>query len=293
MEIRIKVMFAFILLVALTISAFAGQNQAAQAKVVKIVLKDGSELVGTIESEDAVSLKFRTLSNVEMVITRDQIESIEGQASLRRGGKFISIDPNSTRLFFAPTARPLKSGQGYFADYELFFPYFAIGVTDFLALGGGMTLFPGAEYQLYYLAPKISPLRLDKFSLAGGVLFMGATSSAWDFGNFGIVYGVGTYGSRSQGLTVGVGWGFSGEEIANNPILLLGGEIQLSNNVKLLTENWIIFGGRYSPVSFGIRFFGKNLAADIGLIYPADLETHGFPFIPWLGFAYNFGSPKK
>jgi len=41
-----------------------------------------------------------------------------------------------------------------------------------------------------------------------------------------------------------------------------------------------------------VRFFGEDLAADLGFIYPAGSKITGFPFIPWLGFVYNFGTAK-
>ena len=46
-------------------------------------------------------------------------------------------------------------------------------------------------------------------------------------------------------------------------------------------------------LSFGIRFFGERLSADLGFFYPmseGEGISEGFPFIPWLGFAYNFGN---
>jgi hypothetical protein len=120
-----------------------------------------------------------------------------------------------------------------------------------------------------------------------GLLYINALGS--NFSGGGIVYGVGTYGSSDQALTVGLGWGFAGGEIANKPILLLGGEIRLSNSIKLISENWIPPGTDLVVYSFGIRFFGESLAADLGFIRPSKMETSGFPFIPWVGFAYNFG----
>ena len=50
-------------------------------------------------------------------------------------------------------------------------------------------------------------------------------------------------------------------------------------------------GGDVHLLSGGIRFFGENLAADFALIFPLTGEgIEGFPFLPWIGFAYNFGS---
>ena len=56
-------------------------------------------------------------------IPQSQIREIReiGQFSLKKG-EYWFPNPNTTRLFFAPTARTLEKGDGYFADYYLFFP---------------------------------------------------------------------------------------------------------------------------------------------------------------------------
>lgn len=57
---------------------------------------------------------------------------------------------------------------------------------------------------------------------------------------------------------------------------MLGGELRISNSIKFI-------------LSLGIRFFSENLAADLGFVLPAGSRIKGFPFIPWVGFTYNFG----
>src|SRR5687768_16544543 len=37
---------------------------------------------------------------------------------------------DDTRLFLAPTGRPLRGGEGYFSDHWIFFPGLAYGVSD-------------------------------------------------------------------------------------------------------------------------------------------------------------------
>ncbi len=71
--------------------------------------------------------------------------------------------------------------------------------------------------------------------------------------------------------------------------LILGGDVQLSNSVKLISENYIPIGTEDGSLlySFGIRFFGDNLSADLGFFGVTE-ETEGWPFAPWVGFAYNF-----
>jgi hypothetical protein len=82
----------------------------------------------------------------------------------------------------------------------------------------------------------------------------------------GILYGVGTLGLADKALTLGLGWGFAGGEISNEPVLMLGGELQLSNSFKLMTENWFPPGTDIAIVSFGLRFFGENLSADLAMV---------------------------
>lgn len=255
----------------------------------RMALIDGSELMGSIETEEPDTIRFRTAGGLLLSMPRAQIRSITALPGRFEGGKYLRPDPNRTRLLFAPTARPLESGQGYFSAYEVFFPFLAYGVGYNLTLAGGMSLFPGASAQLFYLAPKVTAYNSEKLSLAGGVLYLNATTGLEDFDGAGIVYCVGTYGSSDAAATVGLGWGFFGDDFANDPIVMLGGELRVSSSVKLVSENWFPPGSEAYPLSLGVRFFGDRLAADLALIYPAGVETEGFPFVPWLGFAYNFG----
>jgi hypothetical protein len=90
---------------------------------------------------------------------------------------------------------------------------------------------------------------------------------------------------------VGLGWGFSGSDISNNPVFILGGELRVSNSIKLITENWFPPSSDVQLISIGLRFLGDRLAADFGLWYPAGGDPEGFPFLPWIVFSYNFGNP--
>ena len=96
----------------------------------------------------------------------------------------------------------------------------------------------------------------------------------------GIIYGVGSYGDQNVSATAGLGWGFYGSKTADKPILMLGREVRISNNFKFITENWIPPNSDIVILSFGIRFFGENLAANLGFIHPTISGWEGFPFIP-------------
>ncbi|MEX1055965.1 MAG: hypothetical protein WED81_08030, partial [Rhodothermales bacterium] len=124
----------------------------------------------------------------------------------------------------------------------------------------------------------------------GAGAFVG-TSTGFD-GAGGLFFGIVTYGESDKSITAGAGFGFLESEFSTRPILLLAGEYQLSNSIKLISENYLVPGyGDAALLSGGIRFFGDRLSADLALMTLPVLisDTDGFPFIPWLGFAYNFG----
>lgn len=285
-----SVVFLFLIIGIAAPQFSSSQSDSLTHHPTKVTLRDGSELIGTIIGRDSASVQFTTSGGISMTIPHTEIQSTERLSGTVVGRTYVRWDPNNTRLFFAPTARPLRSGQGYFSAYQIFFPFLAFGIGNYAVLAGGMSLFPGASSQLVYFAPKIIPIQTEKFHAAAGMLYIASTTGNSD--GAGIYYGVVSFGDQKASVTGGLGWGFSGNETADKPILLLGGEYRLSNSTKLITENWIIPDSDADIISFGLRFFGDNIAADLGFIRITGFETEGFPFIPWLGFAYNFGTTK-
>jgi hypothetical protein len=274
-----KILFVIVLFGLLFTTKILGQDSTS---VYRITLEDDSEFIGKIISENDGMMIFRTLSGTEIKVAIAKITDKEKLEGSWDGSNFVKQDPNSSRLLFAPTARTLKAGKGYFADYELFLPFVAVGLTDFITISGGVSLIPGAKEQLLYFAPKIALVQDTYGGLSAGVFYMHIEKHS-----FGIAYGVGTYGSRTAGVTFGLGYGFADGEFAKSPVVMLGGEAQLSNSVKLVSENWIFPEIKGALISFAVRFFGDHLAADFGLMTSTEAEG-SFPFVPWLGFCYNF-----
>jgi len=264
-------------------SSMFSQQDTTEIEMIRLELKNGSTIVGDVIEENDSTLVIRTLSNIEMKIPKENIterEFIKGQIV---EDEFWNSDPNKTRMFFAPTGRSLKAGKGYFSVYEIFFPFIAVGLTDWLTLSGGMSLLPGADKQLFYFAPKITPIQTTDFDASLGILYI----TIPDEQGAGIGYGVATYGNEKASLTLGLGFGFSGDEFEDRPIVVIGGDVRISKSVKFISENWIVLAGDVNLFSFGVRFFGENIAADFGLVF-SNKSGSGFPFLPWLGFAYNF-----
>lgn len=275
--------------ICLPVRALSSDDNSDADKAYRVVLVDGSTIIGKIQSENPDSLKLVTLSGVSMTIERDKISKLIPLSGSIVGGVYRRTDPNYTRLLYSSTARSLKHGQGYISLYELFFPFAAIGIMDFITFGAGISLLPGIEEQLFFLAPKVTFLHAENLDLAGGILnisLLGDQSSE----GIGIIYGVGTFGSRFTAATIGLGWGYAGDETTEEPIVMLGGELQVSNSFKLITENWFPPYSDFALLMFGFRFFGERFSSDIGFMRFTEVDLEGWPFFPWVNFVYNFGN---
>ena len=251
---------------------------------------DGSTHIGKIVKKTANEIEFKTdLMTVTIPISKvKKIKQIP--ISSMRNGEYWFANPNTTRLYFAPTARMLKKGKGYFSDYYIFFPGVAYGITDNITIGGGISLFPGVSMkdQLFYFLPKVGTQITKRVNLAVGALVAKVPSA--DI-TAGILYGVGTYGTTETSITAGVGYGFVYDDddsaTTDKPMLMLGAEKRLLKHLALVTENWL-FPGIDQPLgSYGIRLFGEKLSVDLAFFTPLG-EDYFFPGLPYIDFVFHF-----
>lgn len=290
MNIFRRCLLAGCILLVVSAAPASTADSSATGELVRIELKDGNSFVGVVHRESPDSLLILLPSGTEIPLPKSLVASRTRVDAEVKDGTLVRLDPNRSRLLFAPTARPVRQGTGYIAFYEIFFPYFAVGIGDILTLAGGISLVPGATDQLFYIGPKISvPLGGGGSYLALGGHYASVFSASSE--GVGVLYGVGTFGSHTAALTIGGGYGYVESQFSESPLLILGGEAQLSGSVKLITENWFPVGSDVSILGLGIRFFGERLSADFGLYYfLSDDSSEGFPFLPWLSFAFLLGS---
>jgi hypothetical protein len=244
-----------------------------------LTMRDGSSLVGRIVSVRADTVDFQTGIGLVPVAIRDISEIRESEAGRMHEGQYWFANPNSTRLFFAPTGQMQKKGEGYFSDYELFFPGFAYGVTDNFSVGGGVSIFPtGVDQQVYYFTPKVGMSFGDQVHLAAGLLVAGTKG-----GTGGVGYGAGTFGDGDASLTVGLGYGFAGGQIANKPVAMLGGEKRVSRRIALVSENYLLPTRDNNVVySFGVRFMGEKLTTDLAIFNISGSDIIGLPYVDFV-----------
>lgn len=288
---HIAKLLRLLVLLLLSVPVARAQEFHPGPDTVRVVLTDGSSHLGVLKAETDTTYTFQTLAGIEMQIPRGSVRRFEAVDGLFRGGKFLRPDPNATRLLFAPTARPLGHGRGYVADYQILFPFVAVGVGPNVSLAGGVSIVPFSPWQMAYVAPKVTLLDRDRISVAIGVLAGTVIGEESGSGFGGIGYGLVTYGSRLTSVTIGGGPTFSSGGDPNTVLLVIAGETQLSNNIKLITENYVVPSEENGYLlSGGVRFFGERLATDFGFITNLSLfDEGGWPLAPWLGFAYNWG----
>ena len=261
-------------------------NAAAADTTYEVRLKDGSTVVGRIESRSDNGIVLITTAGIRMEIPTASILDMRIARGRVVDGEYWTGDPNKTRLFFAPTARAVGNGQGYVGTYFVLLPFIAYGVGNHLTLAGGAPLLFG-QIQPIYIAPKLTIRETPKSAFAVGVLsVIGVDDDFME--SFGIAYGMGTFGSIDNALTAGVGFGYAGDDVAGQPVLMFGGEMRAGRRTKFITENYFVAGETGALISGGLRILGDRLSVDVGMggILAGD---GGGCCLPIVNFAYSFG----
>lgn len=287
----------WLLLLVAQAAPAAAQEPATLAvsdTVWEVRLADGTALIGRVVVATAERVTIETAAGARVDVARAQIRSVRLAQGRIVDGEYWFADPNHTRLFLiSSTGRMLERGTGYVSAFMVFIPFVAYGVTDYFTLAGGTPLIPGVLGRVVYVAPKVRVLHTPRFDAAAGVLafFMPEEFA----GSVGILYGVGTYGSRDHALTGGAGWGFvlgAGEsEISDRPVIMLGGETRVARAVKLVTENFFIPGETGTLLSGGVRLFGERISVDLG--FAGFVESGSLHWFPAGNFVYNFGQRRS
>ena len=288
---------ALVLLLALVLPARSVRAQdttstanlrpTPDSEVVVLVLRDGSTLVGRVLEVTPTTVRVAS-SFGESTVARGEIREVQRRPrAALHGGELWPEDPSRTRLFFAPTGRTLRAGETYFADAYVLFPSVQVGLSDDISIGAGMSLVPGlsVDEQVFYVTPKLRVYSTPTFSLSAGALVAGVGRISSD-SPFGVLYGVGTYGSEDASLTAGAGWGFQQSTTSQHAVIVLGGSTRTTRNVALVTENYFYTGGgTVGLLSGGVRMMSERIAVDLAGF--TTTELNGIP-VPYVSFLYKF-----
>ena len=262
----------------------------------KIELLDGTRLTGTIilENDSVIVMELQGMG--ELKIRKDKIDKmipLDGSPELKKS--FWFKNPNATRLLFAPTAIPLRKGEGYYQNIYIVGNMFNYGVVDNFSIGGGFDFitmfgrFDGEWNPVLNFNAKTGFKVSDNFHAGAGGLYMTQVNEF----SAGILYGLGTVGSYNNNFTTGLGWGFVDGTFEQKPFIMLGGMARLSEKVWFISENWIApvntDSKYYLVVSYGVRFSGKRMSVDLAFINSKDIVEAIIIGIPYVDFVIKFG----
>ena len=272
-----------------------------------VSLTSGTAFAGLLVGLTLEELTFETPDLGRLTVARAAVRTIREAGAvpgLAAGRPDYYDIGNGSRYFFGPSGRNLRQGEGTVQDVSLYFVGGNYGLTNNLSVGGYVSLIPGLglQNQLLVLTPKLSiPFRAD-VSLGAGVLFMRIP----DFDNNGNGYGVGllygavTKGSADNNVTLGVGYGFAGNDVGSTPTLLISGQRRISRKVSLITENYLVasnnavLGGLY-----GIKLNWQRTSFGMAALYAAYFDNSSTEFLTsyivpvYLDFTFRFGKPYQ
>ncbi|MFC2087069.1 hypothetical protein ACFLSA_02770 [Bacteroidota bacterium] len=256
-----------------------------------IILSNGNKLNGTIIAKRMNDFDFNTSLGV-ITLKANQIhkmKKIEGMAIVE--GEYIFPNPNATRYFFAPSAIPLKKGEGYYQNAYVIANSANYGLEKNFSLGGGLLL-PVAVY----ITPKLG-FEVAKNFYAGGGALLGLFPEAT---GAGILYGLVTYGSIENNITLGTGYGFLSGEKTDKPIVTVNGMVRAGRKIAFVTENWFVTINEHNDItdteeyvykgffSYGARFMWDRFTIDAAFINGSEIVDI-FPIgIPYIDFVVKF-----
>lgn len=268
---------------------------AQSGDVRRVILIDGTVLVGTVADESADPLVVRTREGTEVRIPRDRVAEVLDLIA----GRFTRTDPTRTRLVFSPTGRTIgQRGQTRLGVLAVLTPQVTYAVADRVDIGGSAIIaFGGGGGGVVVPGVKAQVVRAPGVDIAIGTALTVpfSTSTSFDGAYLLSPYVAATLGSEITSATVAVtgfigGTASSGDfNIAEGVLLSLGGETQISDRIKLLGEVLVPVAEGASGTLFlpGIRFFGDRFSADVfGVVLISEGDVTGFA--PIASFTYRF-----
>ena len=252
-----------------------------------IELRSGTIFNGVLRAATATDLEFdtRDLGVVRVQRTNLKVMALLTVAQAAKGYTDVG---NGTRMFFAPTARNLRRGQGYVEDIDVVLLAANYGITDNFSVGVLLPVIPVLVGRVFAFTPKVSVAVSEKFHVGVGALYARASLGNSSVGG-GVAYGVGTYGTADDNVTLGLGYGFTDQgETARTPVVVLGGAKRVSNRFSVLNETYLANTGILGLV--GGRYHTERFSGCLGFAYGTALD--GFFFPAYFEAAYRFGKFK-
>lgn len=291
-------------------------NKSSQADSVTIItLTDGSKLMGKIIAQHDSIIILETTNIGRLTVTSGKVKNIETVAAsnFKKNGYWFP-NSNATRYLLSPSAFNLRKGEGYYQNTYLLFNAAYVGVSKNVSIGGGfefLSLFSGHDPMLF-LNTKAGFKVAEKVNLAAGILYVRIPQfSLWGENppadNDVVTYGLGTYGTPDNNITLGVGYGLNLNrgECMKKPVFSVSGMTRVSKKISLISENWLVPGEKQSVatapdfesttsyplhlfVTYGVRFLGEKISVDLAFINSKEIAQAVLIGVPYIDFVVKF-----
>ncbi len=260
-----------------------------EKEFVQIFMKDGTIYKGYRRKDQDESQYIVYTDLGKIMYDNSQVEQIKiiDESQMR-----YFDHPLSSRYFLSPTAIPLRKGEKFYSNQNIFLNSFQYGVSKNVSIGAGFETIS----TFFLLTPtpfanvKVSFAGSQNFHYGGGLLVGGVFGQLIDeYEYFASPYGVLTWGDRDKNLTLGGGVGFvSGERFS---YMNISGTLRLSRRLGLISNNLVGFdniGGGSEFIGFqGIRIMGRNIDVDLALALTPVLIDFNI-VLPYIGFSLDF-----
>ena len=243
-------------------SLFIGRSYSVE-------LRSGNHFIGMLRTISADELEFETKDLGRVRVQRSDLKEMAllTPEQARRGFDDVG---NGNRLFFGPTARNLRRGEGYVQNMEVFLLSVNYGLSDNFSMGVMATIIPEAGgNNLFALTPKFSLPVSEKVRVGVGAMVVFTRG-----GSGGIAYGNATYGGADHNVTAGLGYGFAGYgSFARTPVVMLGGATRIGRRISLLNETYVLReSSPYRTATLvagiiGVRVAGPRVSGALGVLY--------------------------
>jgi hypothetical protein len=300
----------FLLWITLSTFIFAMPTVMAQESsdttLLRIETTDGNNYIGTIVSQDADAIQFKTESLGIITLRKAAITTMEPvKLSEMRGQAYWYENAYATtRYFFNTNGYGLRKGEGYYQNTWVAVNGVNVGLTNNLSIGVGtvpiflFALGESVETPIW-LTPKLTiPIKKDKVNLGIGALHAFLVGGGNDNnGSGGILYGTATFGPKDHNISMGLGWGYaSGNGMSDRPTISISYLKRKNPKWAFLTENYFIAVEDEAAIilSAGARYIGKKLSIDFGGFTTLMTENQdAVPILPWLSLAVPFKIKAK
>lgn len=227
---------------------------------------------GRIVFEDARELQVVKSDGTRIFIPTYAVQ----MRTIVRNPTVIGPIIHPSRYLYAPSAIPLKQGEGYLNLIYFLLVQAQYGITDNISIGMTTTPILMPTFVNLKVGTKIGEDLYASFGGQMGKLFYGDEES------LGLLFANITYGDKEANITLNTGYGFYTNSKEQLPILEVSGLYQSSPKVSVVGEFWVLLHQNTSPTFIGgpaLRINAlKNGFVDVGVLSAAysSKEENGY-----------------